>query len=131
MRSKIVLYASFLLALSCNSKPANVDIEGFNSYQWKRDKYGCGNRRLTMRDAVVAAQDQFTGLTEKEVISVLGKPDGHELYGRGQKFLVYLTEPNPRCRAKNYNSNRPEKVPSVYVRLDALGRANEVFIEQF
>lgn len=125
------LLLGIALLTGCGNQPKDIEIEGFNAYQWQRDKFGCGNRRAAMLGPLLDSQEKLLNLSEGQVIASFGKPDGQELYGRGQKFLIYLTEPNVRCRARAARPNRPEKVTSLYIRIDALGRVNEVFTEQF
>lgn len=122
-------YLLFLLipvfCLACYSEP--VEIEGFDNYVWKRDKWGCGRERNEMVDVLLEARQQLSGLREAEIIRLLGKPDAQELYDRNQKFLIYFLEPNINC------STSAEGVPQAtafFVRLNATGMAKEFFVRE-
>ena len=130
MKKNLLKQTFFLLlltAMACEG-PALPEIQGFDAYVWKRDKFGCARERLTMADTLLAQREKLVQLDEKEVIRILGSPDARELYVRNQKFLVWLLEPNQRCHA-------PEEAPvhakALHVRLNALGKANEVYISAF
>lgn len=124
---KLLLFLILAMTITCQSKEL-PPIAGFESYVWQRDKYGCGSERLVMVDTLIAQRDKLLQLTEKEVIRLLGQPDARDLYVRNQKFLIYLLEPNKRCTA-------PEDVPveakALHVRLNALGKSNELYISVF
>jgi hypothetical protein len=118
-----------LLAATMACQQSDVpEINGFDAYTWKRDKFGCSSIRLPMADTLIAQREKLVTLSENEVISLLGKPDAMDLYVRNQKFLIYLLEPNQRCSA-------PEQVPvqakALHIRLNALGKANELYISSF
>lgn len=118
-----------LLAATMACQQSDVpEIAGFDSYIWKRDKFGCSSARLQMADTLIAQREKLVTLSENEVISLLGRPDARDLYVRNQKFLIYLLEPNQRC-------NAPEQVPvqakALHIRLNALGKANELYVSSF
>ena len=118
-----ILFLFFCLA--CTSEP--VEIEGFDNYVWKRDKWGCGRERSEMVAVLLDARQEIIGLSEAEVIRLLGKPDAQELYDRSQKFLIYYLEPNVNC------STPAEEVPlanAFFIRLNAMGLAQELFIRK-
>ncbi|AHM58921.1 hypothetical protein D770_03270 [Flammeovirgaceae bacterium 311] len=116
-----------ITAMGCQ-QASKVEVNGFDAYTWKRDKFGCSSIRLQMADTLLAQRDKLITLNENELIGVLGKPDARDLYVRNQKFLIYLLEPNQRC-------NAPEDVPvqarALHIRLNALGNANEMYISPF
>lgn len=126
MRKYLLFVALPLLLAACQS--AGTTLEGFDAYVWKRDKLGCGNARSQMIDTLMAQRDKLLQLTENELIGVLGKPDARSLYERSQKFIIYLLEPNAKCTAAE---NAPVKAKALHIRLNAIGRANEVFIDAF
>lgn len=119
------LLSVFLLA-ACQSMPA--DIAGFDPYVWKQDKSGCGSERSHMTDTLMVQRDKLLQLNENELIRLLGNPDARELYERNQKFLIYLVEPNARCNAPE---DAPITAKALHIRLNAIGRANEVYIGTF
>ena len=124
---KILFFLMPFMIVTCQSKEI-PPIEGFESYVWKRDKYGCGSERLVMVDTLIAQRDKLLQLTEQEVIRLLGQPDARDLYVRNQKFLIYLLEPNKRCTASEDVS---VEAKALHVRLNALGKSNELYISEF
>lgn len=119
---------SFILiaGIACSSDP--IEIEGFNGYVWQQDKWGCGNERQTLLPPLLEGKEAVLGLREPEVFRLLGKPDEIELYTRNQKFLIYYLEPNLHCTApegvKTANAN------ALYLRLNAMGMAQEMFVKK-
>ena len=117
---------AFLLMLllfpGCNNTP---ELSGFNSDQWKNDKNGCEGVREDMVDQLYEVKDELTGLKEKQVIRLLGRPDIAELYKRGQRFFEYNISPGEDC---NRETN---KDINLVIRFNSLGMANEINIETF
>lgn len=81
-----------------------------------------------MTDTLMVQRDKLLQLNENELIRLLGNPDARELYERNQKFLIYLVEPNARCNAPE---DAPITAKALHIRLNAIGRANEVYIGTF
>lgn len=63
---------------------------------------------------------KLMGLSEEEIIKLLGNPDETNLYQRTQKFLVYYTSPGPKCDMPEAGASRFE------IRISALHVVNEV-----
>ena len=123
MKIYLVLIFSLGMIVSCNNKkPA---IEGYEDYVWKRDKYGCGEERAKMVDALLNAREKIIGLREAEVIRLMGKADEQEIYSRNQKFLIYYLEPNLKCTAPE---NVEATAKALHVRINAIGVANEIYV---
>jgi hypothetical protein len=125
MRNLAPLLAMLLLA-ACQTIPD--DIAGFDAYVWKQDKAGCGSERSQMVDTLMVQRDKLLQLSESELMRLLGNPDARELYERNQKFLIYLLEPNARCTSPE---DAPVTAKALHIRLNAIGRANEVYIATF
>ena len=112
---------SLLLFTACGkSRP---EIKGFDRDRWKNDSNGCKKERLSLSDAVLASKDQLLGLSEMDIVSVLGNPDQHELSTRNQKFYRYYLEPNEKCGSASLH---PKK---LVVRFNAVGLAKEITLE--
>ena len=111
-----------LLMLAAACEQPLPTLEGIDLSQWKNDKNGClGARKLSIQ----LLQDQkkkLQGLTEMQVIELLGRPDQNELYSRNQKFFYYLLEPGKAC-GKIADAKR------LSVRFNATGRAKEIELE--
>ncbi len=112
-----------LLFTACGSDTPSI--EGYNDYVWKRDKYGCGEERLEMADAILEAREIIIGMREAEVLRLLGKADEQEMYSRNQKFLLYYLEPNQKCTAPE---NTKATAKTLRVRINAIGVANELYV---
>ena len=117
-----------LLPLLIACQPETPEVAGFDPYVWKRDKFGCGSERILMIDTLVAQRDVLMQLDEKQIIRLLGQPDARDLYVRNQKFMIYLLEPNKRCTAPE---GVPVKAKALHIRLNALGKSNELYVSAF
>ena len=67
-------------------------------------------------------KDELKGLSEGDIIKLLGRPDRNELYKRNQKFYYYDLEPGKVCDSTLTNQQ-------LILRFNAMGRAKEVSIE--
>lgn len=110
---------------ACTSQ--SVEIEGFNSYVWQQDKWGCAQERAALLEPLMESKEKVLGLREAEVIRLLGKADEMELYTRNQKFLIYYLEPNLHCTAATELEGNAR---ALHIRLNALGQAQEMFIRK-
>ncbi len=97
----------------------NIDFK-----QWTEDKNACGGQRVSMLDAITAQKESFLGLSEMQIMELLGRPDDNELYKRNQKFYYYLLQPAKDCKQNGLSS--PLKLT---IRFNAMGIAKEVSIE--
>lgn len=111
----------FFLLLSCGKPLPTFD--QFDLAKWKEDKNGCIGDRKTSMESLDKQRDKLKGLSEMEIVSVLGKPDRNELYKRNQKYFHYFLEPGVICGIDNENPKR------LSVRFNAMGLAKEVIIE--
>ncbi len=109
----------FLIALLSCSKPLPT-LDGIDLYKWRNDKFGCSGDRLSMKTALTAQSDKLKGLSEMDVMELLGKPDENELYKRNQKFYNYYVSPGPDCPE---SKELPDK---LIIRFNAMGYAQLV-----
>ena len=98
-------------------------MQDINLQSWKDDHNGCAGKRISMVDSFVGQKQKLLGLSEMDIISLLGKPDQNELYDRNQKFYHYYFEPSPSCPQPASN---PRKLS---IRFNAMGLAKEVAVE--
>jgi hypothetical protein len=111
-----------LLLYSCGKPlPALDDVD---LQAWKDDKLACSGKRDSMFGTFEKQKEKLLGLSEQDVISLLGKPDENELYTRNQKFYYYYVQPSKAC--KNSPSEHSKK---LVVRFNATGLAKEVGVE--
>ena len=111
----------FLVLISSCSKPLPT-LEGMDLNKWKDDKNGCAGMRQTMEEALQKEHTKLKGLSEMNIIEMLGRPDQNELYKRNQKFFYYYIRPGILCSS-------PEPVLlRLQVRFNAMGYAQLVAI---
>lgn len=68
--------------------------------------------------------EELKGLSEKDIIKLLGRPDRNELYKRNQKFYYYDIDPGKAC-AETIVENQ-----QLVLRFNAMGLAKEVTVER-
>jgi outer membrane protein assembly factor BamE (lipoprotein component of BamABCDE complex) len=111
-----------LLFFSCGkSLPTlnNIDLK-----EWLQDKNACNGKRTAMASAIDEQKEKLLGLSENQIVDLLGRPDHNELYKRNQKFYYYFLEPGTSCT--NYNERTSKQ---LVVRFNAMGIAKEVSVE--
>jgi hypothetical protein len=94
----------------------------FNSSAWKEDRLGCTGTRQQLRPEFDQIRNELKGLSQREVIDVLGKPDAQLLYQRNQKYYLYFLESGPQCQGQMDDS----QAASVAVRFSALEQVTEI-----
>jgi SmpA / OmlA family len=114
------LLLSVCLVFSCG-KPL-PDLSPIDLAQWKEDKGGCKQIRSAFLSDLTNQKDELKGLSEGDIIKLLGRPDRNELYKRNQKFYYYDLEPGKACDSTLTNQQ-------LIVRFNAMGMAKEVAIE--
>lgn len=115
------LLFSVLLLASC-SKPL-PDVTGVDFKVWKDDKKGCNSQRGQFIEAIRDQRDKLKGLSERDLIAVLGSPDRNDLSEHHGKHYYYFIEPGLGCNG--IDSMRL----SLIVRFNATGVSREVSIE--
>lgn len=110
-----------LLALSCCGKSL-PELTGINLKAWKDDKNGCNGQRAAIIDTLQQQRNKLQGLSELQIVQLLGRPDQQELYKRHQKFYYYLLEPGKACGTL-MNGKR------LSVRFNATGASKEIAVE--
>lgn len=108
----------FVLVLSC-TKPLPT-LEGIDLDKWRNDKNGCAGNRQIMGETLSSQSDKLKGLSEMDIVELLGKPDANELYKRNQKFYHYYVTPGPDCPE---HKDLPDK---LIIRFNAMGYAQLV-----
>jgi hypothetical protein len=70
-------------------------ISGLDGTKWKNDKNGCNGARQSMSTSLEEQKTKLQGLSETQILQLLGRPDQNELYKRNQKFYYYwITGPD-------------------------------------
>ena len=115
--------AIFTFILFSCGKPLPI-LDEIDLQAWKDDKLACAGKRDSMFNTLETQKEKLLGLSEQEIISLLGKPDENELYKRNQKFYYYFIQPSKACATSQ--SENPKK---LVVRFNATGLAKEVGME--
>lgn len=116
------LFVFILLTGFACGKPL-PNLEGFDLNEWKNDKFGCTGFREKSLQVFSSQTDKLKGLSEADILQLLGRPDQNELYKRNQKFFHYFVEPSNRCDSAKTNARR------LSIRFNAMELAKEVTIE--
>lgn len=77
-----------------------------------------------MLRAMDKEKEKLLSLNELQITTLLGKPDQHELYERGQKFYYYFIDDAPSCAP-----GKDSAAQKLVIRFNAMGLAKEVSIE--
>jgi len=109
-----------VILISCG-KPL-PDLAPVDLVQWKSDKGGCKQQRLTFLEELRKQKDELKGFSEKDIIKLLGRPDHNELYKRNQKFYYYDIDPGKSCGDE-------QEGQQLVIRFTAMGYSKEVSIE--
>ena len=121
MSLKLSALLALLFLCSCGKdipNLKNIDIE-----KWKEDKNACLGNRLMMEASLQTEIAKLKGVSEMNIIELLGRPDENELYERNQKFYTYFISPGPACSAADSISHR------LVLRFNAMGYAQLVSIQ--
>ncbi len=89
------LLLSVLFCLSC-SRPV-PQLTGFDRSVWKNDVKGCNGERIQFLKPLNEQRDKLKGLSEGDLVAVLGTPDKKELSEHHEKFYSYFIEPSIDC----------------------------------
>jgi outer membrane protein assembly factor BamE (lipoprotein component of BamABCDE complex) len=101
------------------------DLPNFNEKEWIRDKNGCEKLRESMIVPLEASLDRLKGMSENEILEVLGSPDLNELYKRNQKFYIYHITPSIDCGPSESSTQR-----FLEIRFSATNRAREIMVKE-
>jgi hypothetical protein len=114
--------AGSLLCLSFACGKSLPELKGIDLSAWKGDKNACNGKRALMLNDLTNERHQLQGLSEMEIVELIGRPDLTELYSRNQKFYYYYLTPGKPCG----NDGVSQKLT---IRFNATGAAKEVLIE--
>ncbi|MDQ3393901.1 MAG: DUF3192 domain-containing protein [Bacteroidota bacterium] len=123
MLKKFTLLFLYTLLISCENK---VAIEGFDGQNWKDDKLGCQGKRDQLAPIILEQRDKILGLSESEILNLMGRADFLELSKRNQKFYFYYFLPGPQCE----KTLSGEKNQTLQIRFNSVGYANEIMINR-
>lgn len=92
---------------------------------WREDRNGCAGVRAGEIAKMEHQKGKLLGLSELDIVKVLGKPDVNELSKRNQKFYYYYIESGPACGAL-----KESNPVALAIRFNAMGLAKEVRLEK-
>ncbi len=121
MSLKFSLVLIVFLIFSCGKDLPNL--QGVDSEKWKGDKNACLGDRKTMESSLQEEINKLKGLSEMDIIKLLGRPDENELYERNQKFYTYFISSGPACAIADTAAHK------LILRFNAMGFAQLVSIQ--
>jgi len=80
---------SFCLSFIFSCQSDKIPEVGIDWAEWQISKDSCTDYRLENYKKIVNQKDLFTGIKEKEIQSILGKPDQSNLHKRMRKTIYY------------------------------------------
>ena len=98
-------------------------LDGIDSEKWKADRDACQGYRQSVAISIKTELNKLKGLSEMDVIRLLGKPDENELYKRNQKFYSFFLSPGPNCEGSDTSAQK------LVLRFNAMGYAQLVSVE--
>ncbi|HEY8401724.1 MAG TPA: hypothetical protein VIK89_10700 [Cytophagaceae bacterium] len=119
--SKIIFnlgIACLILFSSCSS---DLEIEGFNSEIWKKDKKACLDNRKNELKVLLEKKEILKGESDSDILKLLGKPDEINQGSRGKKYFIYYIEPGAQCTSSPGKTGK-----KMVIEFDALGRARMI-----
>jgi hypothetical protein len=118
--TSIILLAAVLL-FSCGRDLPKLN--GIDLDKWKDDRNACSGYRTSIAPSLNSEMAKLKGLSEMDVIRLLGKPEQNELYKRNQKFYSYFISPGGACQNKDSAEHK------LILRFNAMGYAQLVSME--
>lgn len=114
-----LLLSVLLFCISCTKSAP--ELGDFDPKIWKDDPKGCKGEREQYSDPIFVQRHMLKGLSEIDIVSVLGKPDKNDLSEHHEKFYSYYITPAPEC-------NGATGFEILEVRFNATGVSKEVTI---
>ena len=125
----ILFFIVILFFSACKNTPK---LESFDQNTWKKDKNACQNQREKMVQSIENQKDKILGISQMQVIDLLGSPDYQQLQDRQQKFFYYYFQTGAQCdktaqkSPKKATKNTNINGNAIRVRFSALNAVSEV-----
>jgi hypothetical protein len=113
----------FAILLTCCSKPV-PHLDGIDLDVWKEDRKGCMRKRSAFEPSLRDQRDKLKGLSEMDVVELLGRPDMNVLSERNEKYYHFFLTPSPDCNLGDTTFTQ------LIVRFNAVGISKEATIER-
>ncbi len=120
MRLNLFFLPALLLFACGKDLPA---LTGIDNGKWKDDKNACEGYRQSVAPSLKEELTKLKGLSEMDILQLLGRPDQNELYKRNQKFFYYYIQPGPVCPKPDSTTQK------LIIRFNAMGYAQRVSVE--
>lgn len=85
---------ALLFQSACSPSPK---IEDFDSTAWIKDVNGCEGMRKELCPILEPQRKKLKGLSETELVTVLGKPNKVQIMERQQKYFFYTIQDPVQC----------------------------------
>src|SRR4051812_16518901 len=118
MRLSLLCSVLFVLCSSC-SRPL-PELADFDETAWKADLKGCKNSRGVFVEPIKSQKDKLKGLSERDLVKLLGPADRNDLSEHHGKSYYYFITPGPGCTGVDSVGL------SLIVRFNATGVSREV-----
>jgi hypothetical protein len=111
---------------SCNSK--RPDFKNFDFDQWKSDRKGCKNLRITQKNALNALRQDIKGVSQNDIAETFGRPDAQILDERNKKIYIYYLETGEQCLSEKIV--KPSNAETVALYFNAVGLVIEMTFQK-
>lgn len=113
-------FSAFLFVCFACSKPI-PELNDIDLSVWKNDLKGCKGDRVQFFKPLNEQKDKLKGLSEIDLVKLLGKPDRNDLSERNEKYYSYFIEPAVEC-------GKDSATMILEIRFNATGVSKEVAI---
>lgn len=121
MKRSLLLSLFVFILIGC-SKPL-PELTGIDLSEWKDDPHGCKRLRERYLEAIKTQRDKLKGLSELDLVRLLGNPDQKDLRERQERFYYYYIFPGTKC------SDGSMTATQLIIRFNATGVSREVAVE--
>lgn len=80
-------------------------------------------KRVPFEENIRSQRDKLKGLSEMDLVKLLGRPDRNDLSERNEKYYYFFIDPAPGCESGDSTATR------LIIRFNATGVSKEVAIE--
>jgi len=116
MRFACIIFFLSLIFSACK----NETLDNFDTKKWKDDLKGCKNRRLSLIEVLEKQKEKLMGLSQSQVVGLLGKPDAQELLKRNAKTFTYYLSEGSQCGRGSHEG------VALVIHFGALNYVNEI-----
>jgi hypothetical protein len=121
MKRSLLLSVFVVLLAGCSNPLPQLD--GVNLDVWKEDHKGCLRKRPAFEQSLRDQRGKLKGLSEMDVVTLLGKPDMNVLSERNEKYYHFFLTPSPECNLGDTTFTQ------LIIRFNAVGISKEATIE--